>query len=244
MSTPANLGEQVQGLQTMSSEVANAHNYNTWIVKTFKPFIRGNLLEVGTGRGNFKSSLLPFSKEYISIDIDSEAVREAQVEDPNGEYHCLDIASSELSVLDERDLDTIVCFNVLEHIYDHRVALNNMLNILNPNGHLLLFVPAHANLFNDLDALAGHHRRYNKKSFKNLGQGLQAEMLRCDYFNPIGGLGWWVNKFFKHDNLDSKDVNQQVVFFDRFLVPVSQFFNGLTRGFFGQSMVIVLKKAS
>src|SRR5262249_48336529 len=146
-------------------------------------------------------------------------------------------------VFGQRPFKSIVCLNVLEHIEDHGRAVRNLARALNPGGHLLVIVPALPALYNDLDRLAGHHRRYRRHEVGELlsDAGLKPE--RVDYFNPIGGLGWWANRLQRHRSLNDTMVNTQITLFDRWLVPVSRGINPLTKHFFGQSVFAVGSKS-
>jgi hypothetical protein len=131
----------------------------------------------------------------------------------------------------------------LEHVDEDRAALRNLAGMLAPGGHLLVFVPAFAALYNDLDRLAGHRRRYSKKQMAEriAGAGLAPLVLR--YFNPVGGLGWLANRGLRHDSLDAASVNRQIVLFDRYVLPLSRLLDPLTRRWFGQSLIVVARKA-
>ena len=90
-------------------------------------------------------------------------------------------------------------------------AIKNLIAALTPGGHLLLNIPALI-LYNDLDRLAGHIRRYDKRSIKKLLEGKRVEIVELYYFNPVGGIGWWVNRLKKHRSLNSTAVNNQIKF--------------------------------
>ena len=126
---------------------------------------------------------------------------------------------------------------------DHKAGLNNMLELLEPGGHLLLYVPSFMHLYNDLDKLAGHLRRYKKNQIKELlNNSDNYQIIINEYFNPVGAFGWWVNKFKTHKNINSKNVNSQVLIFDKYVVPFSKFFNPLFKSFWGQSLYCVIQK--
>jgi hypothetical protein len=112
-----------------------------------------------------------------------------------------------------------------------------------PGGHILFFVPAIPFLYNDMDSLVGHYRRYTRKTMRlAVGVSPDYEIILLEYFNPVGGLGWWLNKFIKHNDIDSKNLNAQVKFFDKYMVPISKLLNPLTKSFFGQSLICVIRK--
>ena len=85
------------------------------------------------------------------------------------------------------------CVNVLEHIEDDVAALRAFKDVLEPGGHVLIYVPAIQAAYGPLDAELGHHRRYSKRTLARAfaSAGLDLDVLR--YSNPIGLLGWMFN---------------------------------------------------
>jgi hypothetical protein len=67
--------------------------------------------------------------------------------------------------------------------------------------------------------------------------GLPATLLRLEYLNPIGGLGWWLNSRIEHRDLDSTAVNVQIKLFIKYVMPLSRAITPLTKRFFGQSLL-------
>ncbi len=132
--------------------------------------------------------------------------------------------------------------NVLEHIAEDGKAIENLIAALTPGGHLLLNIPAFNFLYNDLDRLAGHIRRYNKRSLEALLKGKRVEIVELYYFNPVGGIGWWANSFKKHHSLNSTAVNNQIKIFEKFILPISRFLTPITAKFFGQSIVCIARR--
>jgi SAM-dependent methyltransferase len=235
---------EVSGFETMAESMEFADNYNNWILHDFKKYMGTSLLEIGTGQGNFKKYVSGSVKSYASIDIDDDVIKRAKERDPQGNYIVADISAADFKEkVKDLKLSSIICLNVLEHVPDHKAGLNYMLDSLEKGGHLLLFVPSFKGLYNDLDRLAGHLRRYKKKDVLELiSNRNDIEIIRNEYFNPVGGFGWWLNKFKKHETINSKNVNKQVLFFDKYVVPFSKFFNFFTKPFFGQSLYCIIKK--
>lgn len=233
-----------QGFATMSSAIEYADNYNLWILGLFAEYIGQSLLEIGTGQGNFKR-YLPQLQHYISTDVDAEVIARAQQRDPEGIYIQADVTAAHWGkTVGIQKIDTVLCVNVLEHIPDAPSAVHNMLQILQPGGHLLLFVPAFQALYSDMDKMAGHLKRYRKKDIKQLLRDQPAIALKLEYFNAVGGVGWWANQFFKHDNLDSQAINRQIQVFDQYVVPIAKRVDYVTSAFFGQSVIAVIQKTA
>jgi SAM-dependent methyltransferase len=227
---------------TFSSAIADAHNYMDWIIGTMRPYFGHVVLEVGIGHGSYYTYLGKLGR-YRGVDIDPDNVASSRAKYPGGDFALADICSEQFrSNFPPGSVDTVVCCNVIEHIEDDNRAVANMANALNPGGHLLLLVPALQQLYGDLDRLAGHHRRYNKPLMLKACAGAPIEILELRYFNPIGGLAWWVNSFAKHASLDDSAVNTQIRIFDKYVLPVSRLVDPLTRGFFGQSLICVARR--
>ena len=230
------------GSETYSSAMSDAKNYMNWMLNAFGPYLNAPLLEIGVGHGSYASFLKDLGP-YMGVDIDEDSVAEAREQFPDLEFETTDITTEDfVSKVGENRFRSIVCLNVVEHIEDHQTAFVNLGRALDKGGHLLIIVPALPQLYNDLDKLAGHHRRYRTKEVHDLMVAANLEPVRSDYFNPIGGLGWWANKLVTHKSLNDDAVNSQIKMFDRWFVPISRMIDPVTRNFFGQSVVAIGRK--
>lgn len=57
-------------------------------------------------------------------------------------------------------------FDVLEHLDDDEGMLRFLFSVLEPGGVLVLTVPAHSFLFDEMDELAHHRRRYGRRALQ------------------------------------------------------------------------------
>lgn len=230
--------------KTFSETTALINNYNRWIMRVFGPYMRGDLLEVGIGHGGFPD-MIPVECRYSGVDIEPALIQQAKKTNPMLDYYVGDISKPVVG-LEGKSFDTVLCVNVVEHIPNDTAALNNMLSYLKPGGHMLVFVPAFQMLMNDLDRLAGHERRYTKETFKESLNAVEQpyQLLKLEYFNSVGAVGWFVNKFVKHESLDGEGVSGQMQFYDKYVLPIAKLANPLTKHIFGQSLIAVVKKGN
>jgi SAM-dependent methyltransferase len=237
------------GLSTMSPAIKDADNYNRMQFKLAKPYLGDNILECGTGNG-IMTELLDGEevKNIYSIDIDPKCHERLKNKTFSKKFtfEQFDLNNSDfVDMFSLRQIDTILIFNVLEHLSDDVVVLNNLSSILNPDGRIIIFVPAFNSIYGGMDLSAGHYRRYCRKELKDKlsAAGLISE--KMIYINPIGFVGWWLNnKVFKIKNLENKGLNKQILFFDKLLLPISNLLNKMTLKWFGLSIFAVCRKSN
>lgn len=230
------------GADTYSSAIASAHRYMEWMLQPFRPYLHGDIVEIGIGHGSYCEALSPLGT-YWGLDIDERSIQDARERYPHVKFARADIMQGGFL----RDIlpggaDAIISINVLEHVKDDATAVCNLVEALKPGGMLLISVPAMMALYNDLDRLAGHYRRYRLRDFHRLLENQPVSVKTLCYFNPIGGLGWWLNRFRRHESLNSTAVNSQIVLFEKYILPVSRLMDPVTRRFFGQSAICIAQR--
>jgi SAM-dependent methyltransferase len=171
------------------------HRYNQWIFSKFRPFLGRRVLEIGSGIGNITKFLLDRDL-VIATDVEPKCL--ALLRNIFEKYKKFRIEPLDISGLrNERyrsyHIDSVICFNVLEHISEDEKALENIFDLLESRGRLLLFVPSHPWLYGSLDQHLGHHRRYGKRELKNKLEAAGFKVVSLEYFNRVGILGWFLN---------------------------------------------------
>lgn len=73
-------------------------------------------------------------------------------------------------------------FDVLEHLDDDVGALAWARSVLAPGGYLVITVPAHPFLFDDIDRLAFHRRRYRRRELRDRLRAAGFEVRRLTHF--------------------------------------------------------------
>ncbi len=100
-------------------------------IAKYAPVCSGCLLDVGCGSKPYKSF---FSiSEYIGLEIDSAKSRHMNLADYYYDGSTFPFADS--------SFDSILCNQVLEHIFNPSQFISEIHRVLKPSGHLLLTVP-------------------------------------------------------------------------------------------------------
>lgn len=113
---------------------------HTYMLRSFIPFSReGNLLELGSFRGDFTRKFLPYFSDITCVEASDEAIKIARAEFGNG----IKFVNSLFESVDlPEKYDNIVLTHVLEHI-DDPVAVLKRVNDewLSENGRFFLVCP-------------------------------------------------------------------------------------------------------
>jgi SAM-dependent methyltransferase len=170
-----------------------ADNYNAWLLDRGRAYLGRRILDFGAGVGTF-IELLPPDADVVALEPDSAFA--AELRRRFAGRPGVRVVETDLEGLDgsgEPPFDTILCFNVLEHIRDDNAALSTLHRKLSPGGHLLLVVPAHRQLFGEIDRQVGHERRYDRKLARERLRTAGFDTVDVRYVNPVGALGWLVS---------------------------------------------------
>lgn len=119
-----------------------------------------NILDVGCASGRLSKSLIDRGYNVTAIDTDYKAVEISKKKGINS--FVADISEWQT----DQKFDCIILGDVLEHIQDDKEAIRKIYNMLNPNGCIVVNVPAYQALFSKHDLALGHKRRYSNKELK------------------------------------------------------------------------------
>ena len=119
-------------------------------------------------------------------------------------------------------------------------AAKQLAAALNPDGRLVLWVPALSQLYSDFDRRIGHHRRYTVKGLRRLLIDAGLDVVDIRYVNVFGSLAWWVVAK-KMGRVPTTSGLVRV--FDRAFVPVLRRLEANRRPPFGQSVFCVARRS-
>ncbi len=198
------------------SALEEAKNYRRALLREFSPFLRGRVIEVGSGIGQVTCLLRanPAITQLQAVEPDPDFCGEFRKKFPDQPL----LEGTIDSLTEQKNWDAILSINVLEHIRDDGLELQNYQRLLREKkGALNLFVPARQEIYAPLDQDFGHHRRYSKPELQRKLEQAGFEIVRMRYFNFPGYFAWWLNFVL----LRRRQFNSTAVkFYDRILFPV------------------------
>jgi SAM-dependent methyltransferase len=217
-----------------------ATNYFAWQSRLVLPELGQRVLEIGCGIGNFTSQLLD-REAVIALDIEQGCIEALNARYPDAKnLHTITAdTSGDLTALKAFHPDSCVCLNVLEHIEDDSGTLRRIAEILQPDGIIVLILPAFPSLYGPIDRNLGHFRRYTPRSIQRLAKAAGLKIRKQRYLNMPGFFGWWVNARILRRHAQSE---KQIEIFDRRIVPAISFLEDILPPPFGQSLFVVFEK--
>lgn len=219
-----------------------AQNWKHYFSSFFRPYVRGQVAEVGAGIGaNVPYFMNSSVKHYQCFEPDSKLA--AQIQEKIQDGRLPPECSVQADILPETlqdAFDTILYIDVIEHIADDAAEIAKAARALRPGGSLCVLVPANPKDYSAFDKSVGHFRRYTRQSLLQLVQP-PLTLDWCRYLDSVGSLASKTNKLLLQQSLPSQ---KQVKVWDRLLVPASRLFDKASGYRFGKSLLLVAKKAS
>lgn len=216
--------------------LAEAYYYPRAILKEFRPFLRGNVLDVGAGIGQLTELLAQENevKKISALEPDPRFAKRFRLRLPQLEL--FEFGSASMPA--ETTYDTVTSINVLEHVEDQIDELKLYRNWLaKTRGVLCLLVPARPELYSAIDKDFGHYRRYTRRTLRAALSESGFAVQHLYYFNFPGYFAWALNfKLGGRRNF----VPSQVAFFDRIIFRWCHMLErGLCRPPWGQSLIAI-----
>jgi hypothetical protein len=125
-------------------------------------------------------------------------------------------------------------------VQDDLKALNNFHKILHGAGNLVLILPAFQCLYSKWDKSVGHFRRYEFKEIKEKLTAANFSLQVNFYMNILGFFAWFINgRILGNTPNTGYLIEEQAVFFDRYIVKGLRKIERLLRPSFGQSLIVI-----
>ena len=220
---------------------SHAANWKRYWSSCVRPFLTGDVLEVGAGIGVNTPLLAPRSvRSWVCLEPDAALARRAAA------TLALNPATSGCEVLvgttqtlgGKRQFDALLYIDVLEHIEQDKEELGRAALLLREGGRLIVLSPAHQWLYTEFDRSIGHFRRYDRARLSACGP--QACVLnKLWYLDSVGMLASCGNRLLLHQAMPQL---RQILFWDQYLVPPSTVMDRLLFHRAGKSILAVWTK--
>lgn len=214
---------------------AAVHNWKSYWSSQIRPFIRGEVLEVGAGIGvNTPYLDRGGNQRWVCLEPDAQlAVRMAGNLRQSTNSRRYEIVRGTIQDLRAESFDTILYIDVLEHIEHDREELESAAMLLRAGGRLIVLAPAHQSLFAPFDAAIGHYRRYNRRMLRNISP-VSLRLEKLWYLDSAGLLLSAANRLLLSQSMPTK---VQLAFWDRCVVPISRVLDPCLFSSAGKSVV-------
>ncbi len=224
---------------------SKADNYNKWMFNSLVPFCSDNILEIGSGTGNISNFLLNKFDCVTLSDLRDEYC-DVLKQKFKGSDNLSGVYKIDLNLPDFdsvygalfNSFDTVIALNVIEHIKDDLLAITNCKKLLKQKGRLVVLVPAYQSLYNAIDKMLDHYRRYTVKSMITLKKKAGLKIIHSQYFNLAGVFGWWLSGSVLRNKVIP---GNQLSLFNR-LTPLFQIIDNITFCKMGLSVIVVAEK--
>ncbi len=170
-----------------------APKFNRWMADTILPYTGRTVVEIGAGMGNMSRHLSPHRTFYAATDVNSEYtdhLRKMFRHRPAVCVRKLDATRPEDFEAFGRQVDTVICLNVLEHIEDDAATLRLIRTLLVPGGRLILLVPNDPSAYGTVDKEIGHYRRYTPAGLRELMTRMGYQVEDILKFNRVSMPAW------------------------------------------------------
>jgi 2-polyprenyl-3-methyl-5-hydroxy-6-metoxy-1,4-benzoquinol methylase len=220
---------------------ALALNWKGYFRRLIGEYVGGEVLEVGAGIGETTRVLCRGEHaRWVCLEPNPAQAEQIGALVGGGQLpkFCEVRAGTLADVPPQERFDTVLYIDVLEHIEGDREEAERAAARLRSGGHLVVLAPAHQALYTPFDEIVGHHRRYTKET---LSAVIPASLRRRElsYVDAVGALASVYNRLILKSSTPTR---QQILFWDRLLVPLSRVVDPLFGYRLGKTVIGVWRK--
>ena len=218
---------------------AEAVRWKRYFRSKLRPWLTGDVLEVGAGQGG-TTQLLYDGRQSSWTCLEPDAALAEQISaieswHPSAGPPRVVVGTVSDAATELQRFDTIIYIDVLEHIEHDAEELEEAAKLLKPNGTLIVLSPAWPFLFSDFDRAVGHFRRYTRKSLTSVAPA-SVKLERLFFLDCLGALLPLANRLLLGRRQPKRS---QVQFWDRYVIPASRCLDPFLAYCFGRSIIAV-----
>ena len=161
---------KVYTTEITSEEISSDNPIHQRLFKAYviaKEYVSGDVLEVGCGEGRGVGLLMQHARSFTAVDKIEDVINDLKIKFPTGRFLSMNIPP--LRELADNAYDSIVSFQVIEHIQDDVLFLKEIHRVLKPGGIALLTTP---NRRMSLSRNPWHIREYVPEELRNIAARL------------------------------------------------------------------------
>ena len=141
--------------------------------------------EIGAGTGGNFTMLTHFG-ELDAIEMDENAIKLASLKaDENDRLISIQRGWLPDNIPLNGQYDCVLALDVVEHVSEDKDAIESLIELVKPNGYVLVTVPAYQWLWSAHDEVNHHYRRYTAKSLKAHFDQSHVTVVKLGYFNTL-----------------------------------------------------------
>lgn len=138
----------------------------------------GRLLDFGSGTGVYAAALRDAGYDVTAADTSELALEGCRTKG----LPTMDLRAEKPLT---GDFDMVLLGDVLEHVEDEAVLLDELAAAIRPGGLMFLTVPAYDFMWSGEDFISGHVRRYRKARLLEVLRRAGVTPVWCSYFNTF-----------------------------------------------------------
>jgi len=218
-----------------------ARNWKRYFASHIRPYITGDVLEVGAGIGETTGYLVnERCSSWTCLEPDAKLFSVIEKKIASGELPaiCSAVKASVMELQPSRKFNTIIYIDVLEHIEEDKNELAMATAHLHAGGCLIVLSPAFNWLMSPFDRAVGHYRRYTASTLRMVVPD-SLEEKKIFYLESMGIPLLMINKLFSRKSYPTRSV---VKAWDRMLIPVSRLVDRLVFHRIGKTIIGIWQK--
>lgn len=160
-----------------SDQIASDNPIHQRLLKAYIeaiPYINGDLLELGCGEGRGIDLIVPKSSNFLGLDKIEAVIQNLRSKYPEYQFESSVFPPIKLP---DQSFDTIVSFQVIEHIKDDHLFLQEIYRLLKNGGKAIISTP---NRLMSLSRNPWHEREYTAN---------ELEKICSEYFDKVSMMG-------------------------------------------------------